>query len=469
MFWTKISATNRHDADDGDRRVLAVQVGARALLDGQRDALHPLVARRERQQGARRQRAVEDRAGGAHEGDDDPMVRQKVTQQKSSAVLVSVPREDSRARSVRPARSARASTRRKGAAQSIVPAPERVLAAMAARRPGTHSRPLARPGLVRCARCRSARPASRLDSAAGPGPARPCAARRRLSARRLPRPCPAPGCWAAAPRAAAGLSLARVGHLQLRQRVAQRRAAPARLAPLEDRQQGAHAVDRVADLLEVALAARGPRPSRPSRRPPRLISETAVWTIRSALRDPAQFLFVGRAQLLLARLPGRAARAHRSARAHSLHLLGIASALCLARRPRRPPRASRPPRSCARWRCAPLRSGKPSSMPSSARTGAVQAARRSTSRSPGTPRRARSRSAGRPGRSGSRATCSPRSAAAAGLEGHAVVDVARRLRDAGDDQRGQRLGLPGGRLRVADPHLDGAEARSAAAPTTRPA
>ena len=40
----------QHDADDRDRGVLAVQVGACALLNGQRDALHPLVARREREQ-----------------------------------------------------------------------------------------------------------------------------------------------------------------------------------------------------------------------------------------------------------------------------------------------------------------------------------------------------------------------------------------------------------------------------------
>ena len=76
----------QHHADGGDRRVLAVQVGARALLDGQRDALHPLVAGREREQGARGHQAVDDGAGGANEGDDDPVVRQKAAQQKSSAV-----------------------------------------------------------------------------------------------------------------------------------------------------------------------------------------------------------------------------------------------------------------------------------------------------------------------------------------------------------------------------------------------
>ena len=45
------------------------------------------------------------------------------------------------------------------------------------------------------------------------------------------------------------------------------------------------------------------------------------------------------------------------------------------------------------------------------------------------------------------------------VDGHALVDVARRLRDAGDDQRRERLGLLRGRLRVADPHLDRAEAK----------
>ena len=44
------------------------------------------------------------------------------------------------------------------------------------------------------------------------------------------------------------------------------------------------------------------------------------------------------------------------------------------------------------------------------------------------------------------------------LERHALVDVAHRLGDAGDHQRGERLGLLRGRLRVADAHLDGAEA-----------
>ena len=64
----------QHDADAGDRRVLAVQVRAGAGLDRRGDALHPLVAGRERQQRARRERSVQHRAGRAHEGDDDPVV-----------------------------------------------------------------------------------------------------------------------------------------------------------------------------------------------------------------------------------------------------------------------------------------------------------------------------------------------------------------------------------------------------------
>ena len=86
MFWMGMSADEQHDAHDGDRRVLAVQVGARALLDGERDALHLLVAGRERKQRPRGDQSVCNGAGCAHEGDDDPMVRQKAAQQKSSAV-----------------------------------------------------------------------------------------------------------------------------------------------------------------------------------------------------------------------------------------------------------------------------------------------------------------------------------------------------------------------------------------------
>ena len=76
----------QHHPDDRDRRVLAVEVRLGAFLHRPRDALHPLVARRQRQQGARGHEAVCHGTGGANEGDDDPMVRQKAAQQKSSAV-----------------------------------------------------------------------------------------------------------------------------------------------------------------------------------------------------------------------------------------------------------------------------------------------------------------------------------------------------------------------------------------------
>ena len=69
----------------------------------------------------------------------------------------------------------------------------------------------------------------------------------------------------------------------------------------------------------------------------------------------------------------------------------------------------------------------------------------------------RSRSSARRGRSGSRATCSPRSASRGMLEATPAVDVARRLRDARDDQRPRAPRTPGARLHVADAHLDGAE------------
>ena len=63
-----------HDADDRDRRVLPVQVGARALLHRAGDAHHLRVAGRERQQRARRQDPVGHGAQRADERDDDPVV-----------------------------------------------------------------------------------------------------------------------------------------------------------------------------------------------------------------------------------------------------------------------------------------------------------------------------------------------------------------------------------------------------------
>src|SRR3954447_15965996 len=69
-----------HDADTGDHRVLAVEIGPGALLDGPGDLLHALVARRERQQLAGGQSAIEHGKPRADKRDDDPMVSQEVTQ-----------------------------------------------------------------------------------------------------------------------------------------------------------------------------------------------------------------------------------------------------------------------------------------------------------------------------------------------------------------------------------------------------
>src|SRR5204862_4020863 len=81
-----------------------VQVCARPLLHRQRDALHALAARREREQGTRGDHSVDHSTGGADEGNDNPMVRQKAAQEILRG-LIGVPREDLRAHLV--ARSAR--------------------------------------------------------------------------------------------------------------------------------------------------------------------------------------------------------------------------------------------------------------------------------------------------------------------------------------------------------------------------
>ena len=130
----------------------------------------------------------------------------------------------------------RAPTRRKRAAQSIVPAgnvPAGSGAAGRLQRPGTHSRPLdsagpgagARRRLLACGRRRRRRP--RLASPAG------------AAARRSPLGLP-PLARAAARRLGRrrACDLARVGHLQLRERVAQRPSSRGHAA-LEDLQQRA--------------------------------------------------------------------------------------------------------------------------------------------------------------------------------------------------------------------------------------
>ncbi len=69
------------EADAGDRRVLAVQIGARALLHSGRDRLHALVSGRQREQRARGQNAVNDGGGRAHERDQHAVVRQEASQE----------------------------------------------------------------------------------------------------------------------------------------------------------------------------------------------------------------------------------------------------------------------------------------------------------------------------------------------------------------------------------------------------
>ncbi len=233
-------------------------------------------------------------------------------------------------------------------------------------------------------------------------------------------------------------------------------------------------VDRVAHLLEVALGAGAPAPPPArragrgaSRRAPMFSSETDRLGDHVGRRDAAQFRLVGRAQLLLARL--RAARGGcRLLPAPSLgcarlrshrHLLGIGRLRLahgrredlLARRARldHPPLALR---AVALGKRRLDRRARRAPAPS------TRAAARSP-RAPGTPRRARGRSAARRGRSGSRATCSPRSAAARGPSNGTPSSTSRTACAMhATISAGERLGLLRGRLRVADAHLDGAEA-----------
>ena len=79
----EISATNRTTPTTAIDRVLAVQVGRRALLHGLGDALHhALVAGRQGEQRPRRQGAVDHGEARADQRDDDPVVGQEVTQGK---------------------------------------------------------------------------------------------------------------------------------------------------------------------------------------------------------------------------------------------------------------------------------------------------------------------------------------------------------------------------------------------------
>ena len=145
----------------------------------------------------------------------------------------------------------------------------------------------------------------------------------------------------------------------------------------------------------------------------------------------------------------------------------------LARRSRRrPPAASRPPSTSARWRWAPLRSGSASSMPSS----------RAHRRGPGQQPLRGARGAGTRlarvevdqlavhARSGSRARCSPRPAAAAGRANGTPSSSSRAACSTQATIRPrQRLGSrppSAGRRRCAPRRC---RRRSAGGPTTRPA
>ncbi len=64
----------RHDGDDGDRRVLLLQVRGRAFLDGARDLLHPLRARGLAHEPDREVEAVADRHACADEREQHGMV-----------------------------------------------------------------------------------------------------------------------------------------------------------------------------------------------------------------------------------------------------------------------------------------------------------------------------------------------------------------------------------------------------------
>src|SRR5258708_14228267 len=115
-----------------------------------------------------------------------------------------------------------------------------------------------------------------------------------------------------ASRRAAAADLLRVGHLQPRQRILQRRELLRSDPPLEDREQGPCAVDRVADLLEVAL--RRARLALAARRragwgphSPRADVEQRDGGLGDHVdrRDPRKFGLVGGAELLFARRADR--------------------------------------------------------------------------------------------------------------------------------------------------------------------
>ena len=87
---------DQHGGDCADDRVLAVQVGAGALLDRRGDVLHLLVAGRPPEQPARRQGAVDERGCGAAERKYDSPIGEELGQEASRQSIVVV-RRDTRA------------------------------------------------------------------------------------------------------------------------------------------------------------------------------------------------------------------------------------------------------------------------------------------------------------------------------------------------------------------------------------
>ncbi len=96
------------DADAGDRRVLAVQIGPGALLHGRRDLLHTLVAGRQCEQGSRGRGPVNDGGRRAHKRDQDAVVRQKARQEGPPEKLL----VEKRGSALETAKGAAAKTRR---------------------------------------------------------------------------------------------------------------------------------------------------------------------------------------------------------------------------------------------------------------------------------------------------------------------------------------------------------------------
>ena len=424
-FWIEDQRDEQHDADDGDHRVLAVQVGPGALLDGAGDALHPLVARRQREQlRASSERRTATARPAQTSATTTPWSVRKSLKEGSFVEFWLL-------------RGAAGSVATRGRAADGIAwrdAPAKRRGSLSAR--GAEERAGYCPGTQR-----------RPDDWAGPaslGPlgAAPAASPARVRPRRSP-----------APAAPAACDL-RVGQLELGERLADLGGVRASSGSTSG-SSARDALDRLADLLGVALVL-GPglepglaaaeveqrderldedvldadplelRPRRPRAAPPR-------WAL--AARAACSLMDGGH----LLQRTSRASRATVSAKTS---------------------RRWRPSAISARWRWAPLRSGS-DDVDARARRGparSTRAAARAPRRS-GTPR-ARSRSIMRPSmpvadrppevlldqapRRG-RATGTPSSSSRAACSTQATISAA-----SASDSRGGRLG-------VADAHLDRAE------------